>query len=235
MKFITLSTLKLHACVVVNLLALSVAVFSSCSKETSLEKNLQPEEKNIPVITRNFNTIQEAQRYIATASTFADTLKASTFVDTLKLATSKIENKQLKMTTGNKSELTDTWHDRFGGEDGFRTWYLKFPGLAEGRYFPYLLTVNVAFQGTGTPLLGSMDLTFGEEYFPGLDYSVEPKNAYISGLRQQFTIYGFYIFIERVTVGSVVVYSKTWLAKVNVKYLHYTKIATAQVTFTPLN
>ena len=226
MKFITLSTVKLHACVVVNLLALSVAVFSSCSKETSLDKNLQPEEKNIPVITRNFNTIQEAQRHIATASTF---------VDTLKLATSKIENKQLKMTTGNKSELTDTWHDPYGGEDGFRTWYLKFPGLAEERYFPYLLTVTLAFQGTGTPLLGSMDLTFGEEYFPGLDYSVEPKNAYISGVRQEFTIYGFYIFIERVTVGSVVVYSKTWLAKVNVKYLHITKKATAQVTFTPLN
>lgn len=226
MKLITLPNLKLHALIVANLFALSLSIFSSCSKESSLEENLQTEDKNMPVITKNFNTMQEAQSYIATFSTFADTLK---------LATSNIQNKQQKMTTGNKSSLGETWFDRFGNEDGFRTWYLKFPNLAEAKHFPYLLTVTLAFQGTGTPLLSSMDLTFGTEYFPGVDQSVEPKNAYISGPRQEFTIFGNYLFTERVTVGSVVIYSKVWHALVDLKYLHYTKTATAKVTFTALN
>ena len=198
------------------LVILCLLIMSGCSKESINKDTSDNLDKNIPTITREFNTLKEAQVFYGSqkkllnkqivVEVITPSLPKSSTLDSFK------PNGKMSLSVRKRSDVVDQNSEYYDAGEGWKSLRFEFPNLKDS--FPYIVLVDLWVSSSGSTL-GLLELTFGGQILPGINQTVEARNKSIAG-GSYYSIRGDFMYRESLTVAGVVVYTRVWRAELEI-------------------
>lgn len=189
-------------------LAFVISLTLGCSKEP-LELTKQAEDKKeIPTLTRHFGSVEEANQFLAKQEALLNKE-----IEVRLPSFSPIERRSVKSFGSSKIMSGDSEYFK---DWGWQTYNFEFESLKN--IFPHLLEFNVYISPVQAPTLGAVFLTAGGEFFPGIRSSLQQSNHNITGTGRYFNSSLNYIYVEEMSVGSVVIKRNVFRTQGTVKH-----------------